>query len=62
MNEQQFESELIQYLSSGVISHRNHHATGGHAVAEQAADYIYTTKRWRHHPEIKTSDVLWANF
>ena len=62
MNEQQFESELIQYLSSGVISHRNHHATGGHAVAEQAADYIYTTKRWRHHPEIKTTDDLWANF
>ena len=62
MNEQQFESELIQYLSSGVISHRNHHATGGHAVAEQAADYIYTTNRWRHHPEIKTTDDLWANF
>ena len=61
MNEQQFESELIQYLSSGVISHR-HHATGDHATAEQAADYLYTTKRWRHHPEIKTTDDLWTNF
>ena len=62
MNEQQFETELIQYLSSGVISHRGNHSDGGNTLAEPAADYIYKTKRWRHHPEIKNSDDLWANF
>ena len=62
MNEQQFETELIQYLSSGVISHRGNHSDGGNTLAEPAADYIYKTKRWRHHPEIKTTDDLWANF
>ena len=58
MNEQQFETELIQYLSSGVISHRGNHSDGGNTLAEPAADYIYKTKRWRHHPEIKTTDDL----
>ena len=62
MNEQQFETELIQYLSSGGISHRGNHSDGGNTLAEPAADYIYKTKRWRHHPEIKTTDDLWANF
>ncbi|SMB80093.1 type I restriction enzyme, R subunit [Pasteurella testudinis DSM 23072] len=57
MNERQFETELIQYLSHGVIRHPENANT----VAEPQAEY-FTTKRWRYHPEIKTTEDLWQNF
>ncbi|MDH2999547.1 DEAD/DEAH box helicase [Chelonobacter oris] len=62
MNECQFETELIQYLSSGVINHANGRSTAQNTLAEPPADYIYKSKRWRYHPEIKTTDDLWNNF
>lgn len=55
MSELAFEKELIQYLCSGTI-------TPAHAVNEPSADYVVRTKLWRHEPQIKTTEDLWANF
>lgn len=57
MNERQFENELIQYLSSGVISHPESLNT----LTEPKTEY-FTTRRWRYEPDIKTTDDLWNNF
>ncbi|MGV6988156.1 type I restriction endonuclease subunit R [Testudinibacter sp. P80/BLE/0925] len=57
MNERQFETELIQYLSHGVIRRPENANT----IAEPQAEY-FATKRWRYHPEIKTTEDLWQNF
>ncbi|MGK4127706.1 type I restriction endonuclease subunit R, EcoR124 family [Ligilactobacillus saerimneri] len=58
MDELSFESELIQYLSSGKITHPN-----GLSVGEETDKYkVIKTKLWKYEPQIKTTDQLWDNF
>jgi type I restriction enzyme R subunit len=59
MNENQFETELIQYICSGTITSSTEPAWGS---VKQAADYIVKTKLWKYEPEIKTTEQLWDNF
>jgi type I restriction enzyme R subunit len=59
MNETQFETELIQYLSNGTISGAM--GSGWGSVREKA-DYVVKTKLWKYRPDIKTTDQLWDNF
>ncbi|BDR66567.1 type I restriction endonuclease subunit R [Clostridium tetani] len=63
MNEEQFETELIQYITSGTITKHEH--LGGISdfiVREKNADYCIKTKLWKYEPKIKTTEKLWDNF
>ncbi|WP_139652416.1 type I restriction endonuclease subunit R [Raoultibacter phocaeensis] len=60
MNEEQFESELIQYLCSGAVSSATDSGWG--FVKEGVTDYVGKTKLWKYEPDIKTTDQLWDNF
>lgn len=63
MNELQFETELIQYITSGTITKPEHLegvVTG--TLKEKSADYVVKTKLWKHEPTIKTTEQLWDNF
>ena len=60
MNEQQFETELIQYLSGGTVSSSPDFEWG--SVKEKPADYVVKTKLWKYEPSIKTTEQLWENF
>lgn len=63
MNEEQFETELIQYITSGTITKHEH--LGGISdfiVREKNADYCIKTKLWKYEPKIKTTEKLWNNF
>ncbi|MFC0903384.1 type I restriction endonuclease subunit R [Clostridium sp. MT-14] len=63
MNEEQFETELIQYITSGTITKPEHlEVIGGFKVSEKSADYCVKTKLWKYEPKIKTTDQLWDNF
>ena len=60
MNEEQFETQLIQYLCTGVIT--QHEKTGWGVVRDSPADYVVKTKLWTYEPAIKTTEQLWGNF
>lgn len=60
MNEEQFETQLIQYLCTGVITQREE--TGWGVVRDSPADYVVKTKLWEYEPAIKTTEQLWDNF
>lgn len=60
MNEQQFESELIQYLCNGAITSPAQKGWG--VVREHPVDYVVKTKLWTYEPDIRTTDQLWDNF
>ncbi len=60
MNENQFETELIQYLCNGTVSGTADFEWG--SVREKSTDYIVKTKLWKHEPSIKTTEQLWENF
>ena len=45
MNEQQFETELIQYLSGGTVSSSPDFEWG--SVKEKPDDYVVKTKLWK---------------
>lgn len=63
MNEERFETELIQYLCSGTIA--SFPEAGGSpwgVVKESPVDYVAKTKLWKYEPDIKTTDQLWSNF
>lgn len=60
MNEQQFETELIQYLSGGTVSSSPDFEWG--LVKEKPVDYVVKTKLWKYEPSIKTTEQLWENF
>ncbi|WOV86678.1 HsdR family type I site-specific deoxyribonuclease [Sporosarcina oncorhynchi] len=60
MNETQFETELIQYITSGTITKPEH--LEGIIAAERPVDYVMKTKLWKYEPNIKTTDQLWGNF
>ncbi|MCH3964492.1 MAG: HsdR family type I site-specific deoxyribonuclease [Clostridium sp.] len=63
MNEEQFESELIQYITSGTITKPEHlEGTRDFMVSEKPADYCVKTKLWKYESEIKTTEKLWDNF
>ncbi|WKY49101.1 HsdR family type I site-specific deoxyribonuclease [Eubacteriaceae bacterium ES3] len=63
MTENQFETELIEYITSGTITNsgRNDSNTTNHVI-ENPAHYVVKTKLWKYEPDIKTTDTLWDNF
>lgn len=63
MNEEQFETELIQYITSGTITKPEHlEGISDFIVREKPADYYIKTKLWKYEPKIKTTEKLWDNF
>lgn len=63
MNEEQFETELIQYITSGTITKPEHlEGISDFVVEEKTADYCIKTKLWKYEPKIKTTEKLWDNF
>ncbi len=63
MKETQFETELIQYITSGTISKTEPlKEIGDFLVKESKVDYIVKTKLWKYEPHIKTTKQLWDNF
>ncbi|AKA70474.1 type I restriction endonuclease subunit R [Clostridium scatologenes] len=63
MNEEQFETELIQYITSGTITKPEHlEGISDFMVSEKSADYVVKTKLWKYEPKIKTTEKLWDNF
>ncbi|AND86004.1 HsdR family type I site-specific deoxyribonuclease [Clostridium tyrobutyricum] len=63
MNEEQFETELIQYITSGTITKPEHlEGISDFMVSEKPADYCVKTKLWKYEPKIKTTEKLWDNF
>lgn len=63
MNENQFETELIQYITSGTITKPEHlDGIGDFMVNDNLADYVVKTKLWKYEPKIKKTEQLWANF
>lgn len=63
MNEEQFETELIQYITSGTITKPEHlEGISDFMVSETSADYVVKTKLWKYEPKIKTTEKLWDNF
>ena len=62
MTESQFETELIQYLSTGEIEETllsNGIDTG---KIGETKDYMSKKKLWKYEPQIKTTEKLWENF
>ncbi len=54
MNEEQFETELIQYITSGTITRPEHlEGISDFIVREKPADYCIKTKLWKYEPKIK---------
>ncbi len=63
MKEVQFETELIQYITSGTITKPEHlEGISDFMVSETSADYVVKTKLWKYEPKIKTTEKLWDNF
>jgi type I restriction enzyme R subunit len=63
MNEPQFETELIQYITSGTITKPEHlEGINNFMVSETSVDYVIKTKLWKYEPKIKTTEKLWDNF
>lgn len=63
MTENQFETELIQYLTSGKITKQEHFEEVSDFVAKESnIDYIVKTKLWKYESYIKTTEQLWDNF
>ena len=60
MNENQFETELIQYLSSGTITEPGN--LKGKGCLQEGPNYIVKKKLWKYESEIKTTEQLWENF
>lgn len=63
MNEEQFETELIQYITSGTITKPEHlRGIGYFENSHKNVDYVIKTKLWKYEPDIKTTEQLWDNF
>ncbi|SFC20512.1 type I restriction endonuclease subunit R [Clostridium uliginosum] len=63
MTEDKFETELIQYITTGAITKPEHlEGLGGFVIAEDNVDYVVKSKLWTYEPEIKTTEQLWNNF
>ena len=56
MTENQFETELIQYITSGTITKPEHlDGIGDFMVSEKPSDYVIKTELWKYEPNIKTT-------
>ncbi|APM40901.1 type I restriction endonuclease subunit R [Clostridium kluyveri] len=63
MNEPQFETELIQYITSGTITKPERlEGISDFVISEKSVDYSVKTKLWKYEPKIKTTEKLWDNF
>lgn len=63
MTEDKFETELIQYITTGAITKPEHlEGLGEFAIAENNVDYVVKSRLWTYEPEIKTTEQLWNNF
>ncbi|SHI19419.1 type I restriction endonuclease subunit R [Desulfosporosinus lacus] len=63
MKEKEFETELIQYITSGTITKPEHLEGSGDFVAKESqVNYVVKTKLWNYEPNIKTTAQLWDNF
>lgn len=63
MTEDQFESELIEYLASGIIrSSPKEETIDPSGTKENPIDYVVKTKLWKYERSIKTTEQLWENF
>ncbi|MHA0856333.1 type I restriction endonuclease subunit R [Paenibacillus sp. CMAA1364] len=63
MTEHEFETELIQYLTSGRIMEDEHaEGIGNPTFKESSVDYVAKSKLWKYEPNIKTTEQLWDNF
>ena len=61
MKEAEFETELIQYLTTGTISVTKGKGKG-FTSKEPASDYCIKTQLWHYEPTIRTTEQLWQNF
>lgn len=63
MTENQFETELIEYITTGTIANPGENGTNdATGVGEKPAHYVVKTKLWQYEPSIKTTEALWDNF
>ena len=62
MNENQFETELIQYITTGTITNPECLAGIPEYSATGLGNKIVKTKLWKYEPDIKTTQQLWDNF
>jgi type I site-specific deoxyribonuclease, HsdR family len=63
MTENQFETELVQYLTSGTFTKQEHlEGIGDLVVKESNVDYVVKFNMWKYEPAIKTTEQLWDNF
>ena len=62
MKELEFESELIQYITHGTITHSRNDVNAHEQTYENTVSYITKSKLWKYEPSIKTTDQLWNNF
>lgn len=62
MNENQFETELIQYITTGTITSPESLEGIPEFSAGGFGNRIVKTKLWKYEPIIKTTEQLWDNF
>lgn len=62
MNENQFETELIQYITTGTITNPECLAGIPEFTATGLGNRVVKTKLWKYEPDIKTTQQLWNNF
>ena len=62
MMENQFEMELIQYLTGGSVSCTESTEGTNISMVRETGSYIVKTKMWKHEPQIKNTEALWENF
>lgn len=62
MNESKFETELIQYITSGTITNPESLEGIPEFTAGGLGNRVVKTKLWKYEASIKTTDQLWDNF
>lgn len=62
MNENQFETELIQYITTGTITSPESLVGIPEFSAGGLGNRVVKTKLWKYEPSIKTTEQLWDNF
>lgn len=62
MNENKFETELIQYITTGTVTKPESLAGIPEFSAIGLGNKVVKTKLWKYEPNIKTTPQLWNNF
>ena len=63
MKELEFESELIQYITHGTVTHSRNDVNSCEQLDDpDVSNYITKSKLWKYEPSIRTTDALWNNF